>query len=79
MWKNKDETTNKNQDHDDEMIREVKRDEVEEELRRQVDVLMREELDLLKIVRIIRFIFFDSCLKISLVADASSRPKILKS
>lgn len=51
LWKNKDETMNKNQDHDDEMIREVKRDEVEEELRRQVDVLMREELDLLKIVR----------------------------
>ena len=33
------------------MIRDEKRSEVEEELRRQVDVLMREELDLLKIVR----------------------------
>ena len=32
------------------MIREVKRNEVEEEIRRQVDNLMREELDLLKIV-----------------------------
>ena len=32
------------------MIRDEKRSEVEEELRRQVDVLMREELDLLKIV-----------------------------
>ena len=32
------------------MIREAKRSEVEEEIRRQVDVLMREELDLLKIV-----------------------------
>lgn len=37
--------------HDEEMIKEVKRNEVEEELRRQVDYLMREELDLLKIVR----------------------------
>ena len=36
--------------HDEEMIREAKRNEVEEELRRQVDYLMREELDLLKIV-----------------------------
>ena len=36
--------------HDEEMIREVKRNEVEEELRRQVDYLLREELDLLKIV-----------------------------
>lgn len=36
--------------HDEEMIREVKRNEVEDELRRQVDYLMREELDLLKIV-----------------------------
>ena len=34
------------------MIREAKRSEVEEEIRRQVDVLMREELDLLKIVSI---------------------------
>ena len=33
------------------MIKEVKRSEVEQELRKQVDVLMREELDLLKIVR----------------------------
>ena len=32
------------------MIREAKRSEVEEEIRRQVDMLMREELDLLKIV-----------------------------
>ena len=32
------------------MIRDEKRSEVEEELRRQVGVLMREELDLLKIV-----------------------------
>ena len=32
------------------MIRDAKRSEVEQELRKQVDVLMREELDLLKIV-----------------------------
>jgi len=50
IWKNKDEALNKEQKHDEEMIREVKRNEVEEELRRQVDYLMREELDLLKIV-----------------------------
>ena len=39
------------------MIREVKRNEVEEEIRRQVDNLMREELDLLKIVRLLSSIF----------------------
>lgn len=50
IWKNKDESANKDQMHDEEMIRETKRNEVEEELRRQVDYLMREELDLLKIV-----------------------------
>ena len=38
------------------MIREAKRSEVEEEIRRQVDTLMREELDLLKIVSILFFI-----------------------
>ena len=32
------------------MIRDLKRNEVEDEIRKQVDVLMREELDLLKIV-----------------------------
>jgi hypothetical protein len=32
------------------MIRDVKRSEVEEEIRKQVDSLMCEELDLLKIV-----------------------------
>lgn len=50
-WKNKDESGNKDQRYDEEMIKEVKRSEVEQELRKQVDVLMREELDLLKIVR----------------------------
>ena len=50
IWKNKDEALNKEQMHDEEMIKEVKRNEVEEELRRQVDYLMREELDILKIV-----------------------------
>ena len=50
IWKTKDETLNKEQMHDEDMIKEVKRSEVEEELRRQVDYLMREELDILKIV-----------------------------
>ena len=49
-WKSRDESHNKEQRYDEEMIREVKRNEVEEEIRRQVDNLMREELDLLKIV-----------------------------
>ena len=49
-WKNKDESSNKEQKYDEEMIRDAKRSEVEQELRKQVDVLMREELDLLKIV-----------------------------
>ena len=35
------------------MIRDSKRSEVEQELRKQVDVLMREELDLLKVVSIL--------------------------
>ena len=35
------------------MVREVKRNEVEEEIRKQVDNLMRDELDLLKIVCIL--------------------------
>ncbi len=49
-WKNKDETKNKEQKYDEDMIRETKRWEVEQEIRKQVDHLMREELDLLKIV-----------------------------
>ena len=38
------------QAYDEDMIRDLKRSEVEDEIRKQVDVLMREELDLLKIV-----------------------------
>ena len=49
-WKNRAEQESKAQAYDEEMIREAKRSEVEEEIRRQVDMLMREELDLLKIV-----------------------------
>ena len=49
-WKNRAEQESKAQAYDEEMIRDAKRSEVEEEIRRQVDVLMREELDLLKIV-----------------------------
>ena len=51
-WKDKDESTNKTQSCDLDMIRDEKRGEVEEEIRLQVDALMREELDLLKIVRL---------------------------
>ena len=40
------------------MIREEKKTEVEEEIRRQVDNLMREELDLLKAVMILMNIFY---------------------
>ncbi len=54
IWKNKDESLNKEQLHDEDMIRDVKRNEVEDELRRQVDYLMREELDLLKIVSLVQ-------------------------
>lgn len=50
IWKNKNESMNKTQSCDLEMIRDEKRGEVEEEIRLQVDALMREELDLLKIV-----------------------------
>ena len=47
-WKDRCEDTV--QAYDEDMIREMKRTEVEDEVRKQVDVLMREELDLLKIV-----------------------------
>uniref|UniRef100_A0A7R8CEA8 Probable NADH dehydrogenase [ubiquinone] iron-sulfur protein 7, mitochondrial n=1 Tax=Lepeophtheirus salmonis TaxID=72036 RepID=A0A7R8CEA8_LEPSM len=49
VWKNKDESYNKVQSFDLEMIREEKRLEVEEEIRKKVDDLMREELEQLKI------------------------------
>lgn len=54
-WKNVDESHNKRQTYDREMILEAKRVEVEEEIRLRVDALMREELDILKMVRIIKY------------------------
>ncbi len=59
------------------MIKEVKRSEVEQELRRQVDVLMREELDLLKIVSrhfLINFMAF-SVVHLSIDFQAVERDK----
>ena len=50
-WSNRDESHNPRQSVDELMIRDEKKTEVEEEIRRQVDNLMREELDLLKAVR----------------------------
>jgi hypothetical protein len=52
---------NKEQLHDEDMIRDVKRNEVEDELRRQVDYLMREELDLLKIVSLVQINVLFKC------------------
>ena len=49
-WRDKDESGNKTQRHDVDMIRGEKRSQVEDEIRLRVDALMREELDLLKIV-----------------------------
>lgn len=49
---NRDESLNFSQKHDVELIKEDKRKEVELEVRLQVDELMREELNNLKMVNI---------------------------
>ncbi|XP_069472090.1 dynein regulatory complex protein 11 [Ambystoma mexicanum] len=48
-WQRRDEAWNFHQRHDEELIREEKRKEVEEEVRVQVDELMRQELKNLKV------------------------------
>ena len=50
-WSNRDESHNPRQSVDELIIKDEKKIEVEMEIRRQVDNLMREELDLLKAVR----------------------------
>ena len=50
-WSNRDESHNPRQSVDELIIKDEKKIEVEMEVRRQVDNLMREELDLLKAVR----------------------------
>ncbi|XP_065679936.1 dynein regulatory complex protein 11 isoform X2 [Hydra vulgaris] len=50
MWEQRDETLNFQQKHDVEIIKEQKRVEVENEIRLQIDELMREELMNLKLV-----------------------------
>uniref|UniRef100_A0A8B9NZL2 IQ motif containing with AAA domain 1 n=1 Tax=Apteryx owenii TaxID=8824 RepID=A0A8B9NZL2_APTOW len=50
IWKNRDERWNFPQEHDPELIKEEKREEVEEEIRVQVDKLMRQELKNLRLV-----------------------------
>ncbi|CAN2389127.1 IQ motif containing with AAA domain 1, partial [Pristimantis euphronides] len=49
VWKNRNESWNLHQTHDSELIKEDKRKEVEEEIRIQVDELMRQELQNLKL------------------------------
>jgi len=51
VWAFRDESGNYSQKHDAEIIKEEKRIEVENEVRLQVDELMREELKNLKMVR----------------------------
>lgn len=51
VWQTRDEKDNFSQRHDAELIKEQKRKEVEEEIRLQVDELMRAELKNLKAVR----------------------------
>ena len=53
VWKTRDETGNFQQKHDSVLIKEAKRVEVEAEVRIQVDELMREELNNLKMVCLI--------------------------
>ena len=55
VWAGRDEAGNYSQKHDAEIIKEEKRIEVENEVRLQVDELMREELKNLKMVRSSRF------------------------
>uniref|UniRef100_G1KYI0 IQ motif containing with AAA domain 1 n=1 Tax=Anolis carolinensis TaxID=28377 RepID=G1KYI0_ANOCA len=50
VWQNRDEAWNFSQEYDPELIKEEKRKEVEEEIRVQVDELMRQELKNLKLV-----------------------------
>jgi len=50
VWAPRDEADNFNQKHDSELIKEEKRLEVENEIRLQVDELMRTELKNLKLV-----------------------------
>ena len=57
------------------MVREVKRNEVEEEIRKQVDNLMRDELDLLKIVSRFHEKFVKIFLHFCLVLQAVERDK----
>ncbi|XP_069841302.1 dynein regulatory complex protein 11 isoform X2 [Dendropsophus ebraccatus] len=49
VWQNRNESWNLHQTHDPELIKEDKRKEVEEEIRIQVDELMRQELQNLKL------------------------------
>ncbi|XP_053327352.1 dynein regulatory complex protein 11 [Spea bombifrons] len=49
VWQHRDESWNLHQTHDSELIKESKRKEVEEEIRIQVDELMRQELQNLKL------------------------------
>lgn len=51
MWLSRDESHNLSQQYDAELVREEKRLEVEREIRRGVDELMRVELKNLKMVR----------------------------
>ena len=55
MWQTRNEADNFPQKHDTELIKEEKRKEVEEEVRFQVDELMRAELKNLKAVRFLKF------------------------
>jgi intergrase/recombinase len=48
-WQNRDESVNLLQKHDVELIKDAKRVEIEAEIRKQVDELMREELKNLKL------------------------------
>lgn len=52
-WRNKDERGNVQGSYDREIILNSKRTEVEDEIRRRVDMQMRDELDSLKMVRIL--------------------------
>ena len=75
IWRDKDESGNKTQRHDVDMIREEKRSQVEDEIRLRVDALMREELDLLKIVSDADLAFRASVSEGSSILQAAERDK----
>ena len=72
-WSNRNESHNPRQSVDELIIKDQKMIEVEMEIRRQVDNLMREELDLLKAVSIDLFLMSSSKFKFRPLRETRER------